>query len=77
MVKHNLDTSIFDKLQASASAIAETASTEIAAENVLRQNMMEKSGELQKVCFIGPAGLIPGFYSPAERAFLPEFCIEE
>lgn len=70
-----INTSIFDEIKANLDSEAEEASAEVAAENVLRQQQMEKAGELQRVHYIGPSGLIPGYYSPNDRAFLPEFIV--
>lgn len=65
--------SIFEVINENETTQAEQPKSEIAA-TVLQQEMMEKAGELQAVHFIGPNGkYIPGFYSPAERAFLPKF----
>lgn len=63
------DKNIFDILETPK----ETANVEIAA-TVEQQQMMENAGQLQAVDFIGPGGkLIPGFFSPTEKAFLPKF----
>ena len=68
------DKSIFDLMDDSV----ETASVpkEIAA-TAEQQRLMENAGQLQAVNFIGPGGkLIPGFFSPQEKAFLPRFKID-
>ena len=50
---------------------------EIAA-TAMQQRMMAESGKLQEVNYIGPNGqFIPGYYSPEEVAFLPQFKIED
>jgi hypothetical protein len=72
-----IDTSLFTKLNENESAKEEARVIEVAKENVLRQQQMEQAGELQRVYYVGPGGYIPGFYSPIERAFLPEFTVEK
>lgn len=66
--------SIADLIERDKVEKAKEQNAEIASTTMLQQQMMENSGKLRQVIFVGPEqSIIQGYFSEEENTFLPKF----